>query len=72
MNSNIFKYVTLLGLQYFKEKKADFVCLEVGLGGRLDATNIVDPLVSVITSIGLDHVETLGPTINHIARKIVE
>jgi len=59
--------VTLLAFQYFKEKRVDIVSLEVGLGGRLDATNIVDPLVSVITSIGLDHIETLGETIPQIA-----
>ena len=43
--------------------KCDFVSLEVGLGGRNDTTNIVDPLASVITSVGLDHTDVLGPTI---------
>ena len=62
--------MTLLAFQYFKQEKVDIVSLETGLGGRLDTTNIVDPLVSVITSIGLDHVESLGPTIRHIASKI--
>ena len=57
-----------MAFQYFKLQKVDIVSLETGLGGRLDATNIVDPLVSVITSIGLDHVDSLGPTIHHIAR----
>ena len=43
--------------------------LEVGMGGRLDATNIVDPLLSIITDISLDHMEWLGPTIGAIARE---
>lgn len=47
---------------YFKERKCDYVALEVGLGGNNDTTNIVYPEVSVITSIGLDHMELLGPT----------
>ena len=63
--------MTLLAFQYFKQQKVDIVSLETGLGGRLDATNIVDPLVSVITSIGLDHMESLGPTIHHIARNFM-
>ncbi len=58
-----------MAFQHFKQEKVDLVSLETGLGGRLDATNIVDPLVSVITSIGLDHVDSLGPTIHHIASK---
>jgi len=64
-----FDYVTLMAFQHFKQAKVDIVSLETGLGGRLDATNIVDPLVSVITSIGLDHVDSLGPTIHHIANE---
>ena len=52
---------------YFKDKKVDIVSLETGLGGRLDATNIVDPLLSVITSIGLEHINALGPTITDVA-----
>ena len=57
----------MMAFQYFKDQKVDIVSLETGLGGRLDATNIVDPLLSVITSIGLDHMDSLGPTIEHIA-----
>lgn len=64
--------MTLLGFEYFKVKKTDIVSLETGLGGRLDATNIVDPLISIITSIGLDHTDSLGPTIHHIAGKSFE
>jgi dihydrofolate synthase/folylpolyglutamate synthase len=56
-----------LALEYFKKQEVDFAVIEVGLGGRLDATNIIKPLISVITSIGLDHVEFLGNTLEKIA-----
>ncbi len=57
-----FETLTAAALVYFERQAVDIVCLEVGLGGRLDATNVVKPLVSVITSISLDHTEHLGPT----------
>lgn len=57
----------MLAIEYFYEKKTDIVSLETGLGGRRDATNIVHPLLSVITTIGLDHCETLGDTYELIA-----
>ena len=59
--------VTALGLLFFKEKEVDFVVLEVGMGGRLDATNVVKPLVSVITPISYDHQHYLGNTLREIA-----
>ena len=62
-----FEVKTALGLLYFAEQEVDFAVLEVGLGGRLDATNIVNPLVSVITNVGLDHMDHLGNTIAEIA-----
>ncbi|MCX7694599.1 MAG: bifunctional folylpolyglutamate synthase/dihydrofolate synthase [Caloramator sp.] len=62
-----FEIVTACALKYFKEKEVDFVVLEVGLGGRLDATNVVNPLLSVITSISYDHMNILGNTIEQIA-----
>jgi dihydrofolate synthase/folylpolyglutamate synthase len=62
-----FELITALGFLYFSQKKVDFVVLEVGLGGRLDATNIVNPMVSVITSISYDHVKILGNTLSEIA-----
>ena len=62
-----FEVKTALGFLYFAEQNVDLVVLEVGLGGRLDATNIVTPMVSVITSIGLDHTDRLGTTISEIA-----
>lgn len=62
-----FELLTLLAFVYFAEQKVDYAVLEVGMGGRLDATNIVTPLISVITSIGLDHTEFLGDTLDKIA-----
>ena len=56
-----------MAFEYYKANKVDIVSLETGLGGTLDATNLVDPLVSCITSIGLDHMESLGGTIEKIA-----
>ena len=55
-----FEFLTALALQYFHEQKVDVVVWETGLGGRLDATNIVTPLVSVITNIAFDHMQYLG------------
>jgi dihydrofolate synthase/folylpolyglutamate synthase len=52
---------------YFAKEKVDIAIIEVGMGGRLDATNIITPLVSVITNIGLDHTQFLGNTIEAIA-----
>ncbi|WP_297635582.1 folylpolyglutamate synthase/dihydrofolate synthase family protein [uncultured Clostridium sp.] len=62
-----FEIITCLMFKYFYDKKVDYVALEVGLGGRLDATNVVVPLVSVIASISLDHMNILGNTIEEIA-----
>jgi dihydrofolate synthase/folylpolyglutamate synthase len=62
-----FELLTALGFAYFNLRKADFQVVEVGLGGRLDATNIVIPEVCVITSIGFDHTEVLGDTLAKIA-----
>jgi len=62
-----FEAVTAIGLQYFKEKKVDIAVIEAGLGGRTDATNVVEPLISVITSISYDHTSMLGNTIEEIA-----
>ena len=63
-----FELKTAIGLCYFAEQAIDYAVLEVGLGGRLDATNVVArPLVTVITNIGLDHTELLGNTLGEIA-----
>ncbi len=64
---SFFEMMTAMALVHFRDIGADFQVLEVGMGGRLDATNIVTPEVSVITSISLDHVATLGDTIAKIA-----
>jgi dihydrofolate synthase/folylpolyglutamate synthase len=66
---SFFETLTALAFLYFKEQKADIAILEVGLGGRLDATNIVDPLLSIITDISLDHQEYLGNTLAEITRE---
>ncbi|HEY6228871.1 MAG TPA: bifunctional folylpolyglutamate synthase/dihydrofolate synthase, partial [Verrucomicrobiae bacterium] len=64
-----FEVVTIIALKWFAEQKCDIVIWETGLGGRLDATNIVTPLASVITSIDFDHQKWLGYTITEIARE---
>jgi dihydrofolate synthase/folylpolyglutamate synthase len=64
-----FEILTALAFLYFAENKVDIAVLEVGMGGRLDATNVVDPLLSIITDISLDHMEWLGQTITAIARE---
>lgn len=62
-----FEIITVLGLAWFQKEKAQIVILETGLGGRLDATNIVTPVVSVLTPVGLDHQQYLGATLRQIA-----
>ncbi len=61
-----FEITTALGLLYFAQQKVDAAVVEVGLGGRLDATNVVDPLASVITSLSYDHMAVLGNTLEKI------
>lgn len=62
-----FEILVAISFLYFADEKVDFAVIEVGLGGRLDATNVLLPEVSVITNIGLDHTEILGKTIEKIA-----
>ncbi len=66
---SFFEAMTALAFLYFAEQKVELAVLEVGLGGRLDATNIVEPLLSIITDISIDHTEWLGPTLREIARE---
>ncbi len=66
---SFFEVLTAIALVYFAEAEVDVAVLEVGMGGRLDATNIVDPVLSVITDISLDHMEWLGSTIAAITRE---
>ncbi|MBI2974234.1 MAG: bifunctional folylpolyglutamate synthase/dihydrofolate synthase [Deltaproteobacteria bacterium] len=67
MQFTYFEFLTAMAFQYFAEAKVDIAVLEVGLGGRLDATNVVTPVISVITRIGIDHQKYLGDTIEKIA-----
>ena len=64
---SFFELATALAFQYFSEKKVDFAVIEVGLGGRLDCTNIITPELSIITNISFDHVQFLGDTLPKIA-----
>jgi dihydrofolate synthase/folylpolyglutamate synthase len=64
---SFFELLTAVAFCYFAEQRVQIAVLEAGLGGRLDATNVVEPIVSVITDIGLDHMEFLGETIGAIA-----
>lgn len=66
---SFFEQLTLIALAYFAEKKPDYIIWETGLGGRLDATTVVDPLISVITPIGLDHTKFLGEDLYSIAKE---
>jgi dihydrofolate synthase/folylpolyglutamate synthase len=67
LTPTFFEFTTVVALMAFAEAAVDVVLWETGLGGRLDATNIVTPLASVITSIGLDHMQVLGGTVGEIA-----
>ncbi len=64
---SFFEMTVGLAFDYFKTKKVDIAVIEVGMGGRLDSTNIITPLISVITNIGLDHTQFLGTTLECIA-----
>ncbi|MBR5052631.1 MAG: bifunctional folylpolyglutamate synthase/dihydrofolate synthase, partial [Bacteroidaceae bacterium] len=64
---SFFELATALAFKYFEEQKVDFAVIEVGLGGRLDCTNIIQPMLSVITNISFDHVQFLGDTLPKIA-----
>ena len=66
---SFFEMLTAIAFEYFANGKVDIAVLEVGMGGRLDATNVVDPLLSVITDISLDHQKFLGNTVAEIARE---
>lgn len=67
LNPTYFEICTALAFLYFKEKAVDYALIEVGLGGRFDATNVIMPLASIITNISLDHQHVLGDTIEEIA-----
>ncbi|XWX60066.1 folylpolyglutamate synthase/dihydrofolate synthase family protein [Desulfitobacterium sp. AusDCA] len=62
-----FEVSTALAFMYFAQQKVDYAVIEVGLGGAIDSTNVVEPLISVITNVGMDHMDYLGKTIEEIA-----
>jgi len=66
---SFFEMLTAMAFEYFARRKVDIAVLEVGMGGRLDATNVIEPRVSVITDISLDHQKFLGNTVAEIARE---
>lgn len=66
-NPTEFEIITCVGFLYFYRNNVDFVVVEVGIGGRLDSTNVIIPILSVITSISLDHTQILGDTLDKIA-----
>ena len=67
LNASFFEVTTAMAFKYFEEQKVDIAVIEVGLGGRLDCTNIISPILSVITNIGLDHTQFLGDTLAKVA-----
>ena len=67
VDMSFFEITTSMALQWFADQEVDYVVLETGLGGRLDSTNIVTPVLSVITNIGLDHCDLLGETLQEVA-----
>jgi len=69
LNPSFFDITTALAFEYFHHKKVDFAVIEVGMGGNFDSTNIIDPILSIITNISLDHTQYLGKTLKKIARE---
>lgn len=67
LDASFFEVTTAMAFEYFKQTKVDVAVIETGLGGRLDSTNIINPVLSVITNIGLDHTQILGDTMEKIA-----
>ena len=67
ISPSFFELITAISFSYFKKKKVDIAIIEVGLGGKLDSTNIIKPLLSLITNIGLDHQNILGKNLKKIA-----
>ncbi len=67
-NLTFFEVVTLISFVYFSKADVDYVIYEVGLGGMLDATNVLSPMICAITNIGYDHIDILGPNLEDVAR----
>lgn len=66
---SFFEFTTIMAFEYFYQEKVDFAIIETGLGGRLDSTNIITPLLCAITNVQLDHQDILGETLQEIARE---
>lgn len=64
---SFFEFTTIMAFEYFRQQKVDYAIIEVGLGGRLDATNIILPILTAITNVALDHTNILGNTKEEIA-----
>lgn len=69
IHPTFFEFATAIALLHFAEEGVDIAVIEVGMGGRLDATNLINPLVSIITNVEYDHTEHLGPTLENIAKE---
>jgi dihydrofolate synthase/folylpolyglutamate synthase len=67
LRATFFEVTTAIAFKYFADEKVDFAVVEVGLGGRLDSTNVIKPAVSVITTVSFDHMDVLGEAIEQIA-----
>lgn len=67
LHPSFFELTTMMAFEYFAEQKVDYAVIEVGLGGRLDSTNIITPILSIITNISFDHTQFLGNTLAKIA-----
>jgi dihydrofolate synthase / folylpolyglutamate synthase len=67
LKPSFFEYTYAMGMDYFRSRKVDIAVIEVGMGGRLDSTNLVQPVLTVITNIGFDHMQFLGDTLEKIA-----
>lgn len=67
LNPSFFELTSTMAFDYFRAEKVDFAVIEVGMGGRLDSTNIITPILSIITNISLDHTQFLGDTVEKIA-----
>ena len=66
ISPSFFEFTTIMAFEYFYQKKVDYSIIEVGLGGRLDSTNIINPIITAITNVALDHQDVLGKTIEEI------
>lgn len=66
---SFFEFIFLMSVIYFKNNKVDYAIIETGMGGRLDATNVVNPVLCIITSVGMDHMQYLGDTLEKIAEE---